>query len=1176
MITRFNKRLVQLLNPSSAAKLNISSVPAVPNALVGFHEYVISCLAQPNKKHEPFRKARYSSIASQSTKYQNAANVNRVVVVGSGGLSIGQAGEFDYSGSQAIKALKEEFVETILVNPNIATVQTGRDLADVVYFLPIRPEYIEYVIEKEKPDGVLLTFGGQSALNCGIALYEQKVFEKHNVKVLGTPIRTLQITEDRDLFAKALKEIDIPVATSTAVNTVDDALEAAEKIGYPVIIRSAFALGGLGSGFASNSGELRNLAAKSLSLSPQILVERSMKGWKEVEYEVVRDADNNCITVCNMENFDPLGTHTGDSIVVAPSQTLTDEEYHMLRSAAIKIICHLGVVGECNVQYALNPYSLEYAVIEVNARLSRSSALASKATGYPLAFVAAKIALGNSLPDLRNAVTKNTTANFEPSLDYVVTKIPRWDLSKFQHVGRNVGPSMKSVGEVMAIGRTWEESLQKAVRMVDPKFDGFQAIEFDNLDEMLSQPTDQRLYAVGHALFNKGYSVDQIHDLTKIDKWFLHKLENIVEIQKEIETVQSKDVADVPKALMEKAKRAGFSDKQIGKTNGWSEMEVRDARKKHGIIPFVKRIDTLAAEFPADTNYLYTTYNASTHDVEFNDRGIMVLGSGVYRIGSSVEFDWCGVSCIRSLRKLGHRTIMLNYNPETVSTDFDECDRLYFEELSLERTLDIYELENASGCIVSVGGQLPQNIALKLFDSGVNVLGTSPVDVDRAENRQKFSQVLDEIGLDQPEWAELRTADEALEFAQRVSYPVLVRPSYVLSGAAMNVAHSAEDLKQYLALAADVSPEHPIVITKFIQGAQEIDVDAVASEGELLVYAVSQHVENAGVHSGDATLVLPPVYESEQSWSKGQLGLRGLTPKIVDEAKVIAEKVAKAFKITGPYNMQLILSRSLDNSDDFTLKVIECNLRASRSFPFVSKVLDINFIDVAAHALVKAPELKSVLPKEDLMKVQRNFKAVKCPVFSWTRLAGADPILGVEMASTGEIACFGKDLHEAYITSLLSNHNNFKKLPLTPGSTVLLSLDSLTDPKEAAYVADKLQSLGYTIKVDDEFSKKTLASLGVQSTLLTTEPLGDFLANTRRANQVFQELGIEAMFSFCQTRPRENTDLKYLIRSSSVSMGLGYLNDSKNALLFVDALEQYLNGNKLKSDAVKSNSEWFQ
>ncbi|KAL2913075.1 carbamoyl-phosphate synthase (glutamine-hydrolyzing) cpa2 [Polyrhizophydium stewartii] len=1113
----------------------------------------------------------------------------------------------DYISDQAIKALKEEGVHVILINPNIATIQTGRDLADTVYFVPVRPEYIEYVIEKEKPDGILLTFGGQSALNCGIALEHAGVLKKHNVKVLGTPIRTLEVSEDRDLFAKALQEIDIPIAPSVAVNTVDEALAAAAEIKYPVIVRSAFALGGLGSGFADNPEELRQLATKSLSLSPQILVERSMKGWKEVEYEVVRDAENNCITVCNMENFDPLGVHTGDSIVVAPSQTLSDEEFHMLRTAAIKIIRHLGVVGECNVQYALNPYSLEYAVIEVNARLSRSSALASKATGYPLAFVAAKIALGATLPELRNAVTKTTTANFEPSLDYVVTKIPRWDLSKFQHVARDIGSSMKSVGEVMAIGRTWEESLQKAVRMVDPRFEGFQSLPFDDVDAVLAKPTDQRLFAVGHAMLDKGYSVDKIHEITKIDKWFLYKLENIAKIRAELaetatatapgphtaDAVAAADApaaaaAAIPKDMLQRAKKAGFADAQIARLTASTELAVRSARKSHGIVPLVKRIDTLAAEFPAATNYLYTTYNATTNDVTFDDKGIMVLGSGVYRIGSSVEFDWCGVSCIRSLRSRGHKTVMVNYNPETVSTDFDECDRLYFEELSLERVMDIYELENASGCIVSVGGQLPQNIALKLWNQGVNVLGTSPVDVDSAEDRYKFSRILDEIGVDQPEWRELSSVAEALAFAERVSYPVLVRPSYVLSGAAMNVAHNAADLQQYLGLATTLSPEHPVVITKFIQGAQEIDVDAVASNGELLVHAVSQHIENAGVHSGDATLVLPPIYEHEQAHAgkDSAIGVRGLTPAIVADTKAIAAKVAKAFKITGPFNMQIILSRAGEGAGaGHTLKVIECNLRASRSFPFVSKVFDTNFIDVATRALVKDPTVVAEFAGKDLMAVPRSYKAVKAPVFSWTRLAGADPMLGVEMASTGEVACFGRDLEEAYLISLFSNHNNFKELPLPAGSTVLLSTDSLVSAAEAGYVCTRLQAMGHRVIADDAATAARLpvpvatladsanALLGAGSAL-TDAAIPALLGDRRQSKGVLDGLGVRVVMSFCGSRPRSPTDGKYLVRRTAVDLGLGLVNEIKGGVVLVDALAGYAAGTRAKREAVRSWAEW--
>ncbi|KAJ3130486.1 carbamoyl-phosphate synthase (glutamine-hydrolyzing) cpa2 [Nowakowskiella sp. JEL0407] len=1155
----------------------------------------------------------------------------KVVVVGSGGLSIGQAGEFDYSGSQAIKALKEEGVHTILVNPNIATIQTGKDLADTVYFLPINPEYIEYVIQRERPDGILLTFGGQSALNCGVALDKLGVLEKYNVRVLGTPIRTLELSEDRDLFANALKDIGIPVAESTAVESVDDALAAAARIGYPVIVRSAYTLGGLGSGFAADAEELRQLSTKSLSLAPQILVERSMKGWKEVEYEVVRDAENNCITVCNMENFDPLGIHTGDSIVVAPSQTLSDKEYHLLRTAAIKIIRHLGVVGECNVQYALNPKSLEYCVIEVNARLSRSSALASKATGYPLAFVAAKIGLGASLPDLKNSVTKTTTANFEPSLDYIVTKIPRWDLSKFQHVARDIGSSMKSVGEVMAIGRTFEESLQKAIRQVDPTFDGFQSLPFPNIDEALQVPTDRRLFAVGNAMIDKGYTVDQIHDLTKIDKWFLYKLENIVNVRKSLQqhkgptpvpettepgaafnvppthtTKYALETSDIPQDLLVAAKKHGFSDKQIAQLTGSTELSIRALRQSHGIVPFVKRIDTLAAEFPAKTNYLYTTYNASTDDVKFDDHGVMVLGSGVYRIGSSVEFDWCGVSATRTLRQLGHSTVMVNYNPETVSTDFDECDRLYFEELSFERVLDIYEKEAASGVVVSVGGQLPQNIALPLWNKGVKVLGTTPVDLDKAEDRQKFSMALDAIGVDQPKWKELSSVDDALNFADAVSYPVLVRPSYVLSGAAMNVAYTPEDLTRMLTMASNVSPDHPVVITKFIDGAQELDVDAVAQNGELKVYAVSQHIENAGVHSGDATLVLPPTYENPHEplrvpvtpqSSETLVTMHKLTPEIVADCKVIAEKVAKEFRITGPFNMQIILQRdppteatlseqSKKPERTHSLKVIECNLRASRSFPFVSKVFDVNFIDLATRALVNHPSLPSVVPKQDLMKIPRPYQAVKVPVFSWTRLAGADPMLGVEMASTGEVACFGRDVHEAFFVSLFSNHNNFKHLPVPLGTGVLLSRDHLTDAKEFVYVASKLERMGYELYADTVESSALLAKHGVSSTpLQNIIPASDsklsehdrivkWLADRKAAKSVFENHQLKLVLSFAKERPRTTDNIPYLVRRAAVDLGLGMLNEPKGAIAYAEAVEKYVNGLMSKREGSKAWEEW--
>ncbi|KAG1746493.1 hypothetical protein EDB19DRAFT_2023429 [Suillus lakei] len=1026
-------------------------------------------------------------------------DVKKVVIVGSGGLSIGQAGEFDYSGSQALKALREEGVDAVLINPNIATWQTSHELASEVYFLPITADYVAYVLEKERPDGILLTFGGQSALNVGIELDKMGLLERLNIKVLGTPIRTLEVSEDRELFVQALKEIDIPVAQSTAVSTVNAALDAAEEIGYPVILRSAFTLGGLGSGFANNPDELRDLSAKSLSLSPQVLIERSMKGWKELEYEVVRDGADNTIICCNMENFDPLGTHTGDSIVVAPSQTLPDDEYHMLRSAAIKVIRHLGVVGECNIQYALNPMSKEYCVIEVNARLSRSSALASKATGYPLAYTAAKIALGHTLPELPNAVTKTTTACFEPSLDYIVTKIPKWDLAKFSsQVNREVGSSMKSVGEVMAIGRTFEESLQKAIRQVDPRWKGFEAyVQPEDLDRALSRPTDMRLFAIAYAMYNKNYSVDQLHDLTKIDKWYLYKIDNIVQTSRAIKTVGS--VEEMDHELMKQAKRMGFSDGQIADLVSSTEDAIRAHRKSLGITPFVKRIDTLAAEYPAHTNYLYTTYNASEHDVEFDEHGTMVLGSGVYRIGSSVEFDWCAVTCARKLRGMGKRTIMINYNPETVSTDFDEADRLYFEELGYERVMDIYELEQSQGVIVSVGGQLPQNIALRLKQDGVKVLGTDPEKIDTAEDRHKFSSVLDSIGVDQPEWCEVTNLEAAKAFAQKVGYPVLIRPSYVLSGAAMNVVFEESSLEYNLSAAASVSPLHPVVITKFIDNAQEIDVDAVAHKGKLLVHAVSEHVENAGVHSGDATLVLPPF---------------SLTETDMARLKTIAEKVAAAFEISGPYNMQVIKKPADGPNDEPQLKVIECNLRASRSFPFVSKVLGHNFIETAAAAIMDHDVPEPV----DLMKQKRDYTSIKVAQFSWTRLGGADPFLGVEMASTGEVASFGTDIHEAYWASLLST-TGFKVPRLNSG--VLIGGD-ITKP-EMATVAKELLHLGF---------KLYCSSPEVETASSSPRP------TSAKLREVFDEYEIQCVINLAKARGTGFTDEDYVARRNAVDFGL--------------------------------------
>ncbi|EXJ86949.1 carbamoyl-phosphate synthase arginine-specific large chain [Capronia epimyces CBS 606.96] len=1057
---------------------------------------------------------------------KNLVDVKKVLVIGSGGLSIGQAGEFDYSGSQALKALKEAGVTSVLINPNIATIQTDHKLADEVYYLPVTPEYVTYVIEREKPDGILLTFGGQTGLNLGVKMNRMGIFDRYGVKVLGTSIKTLETSEDRDLFAKALHEINIPIAHSIAVSTVDEALEAAEQVGYPIIVRSAYALGGLGSGFAANREELNNLASRSLSLSPQILVEKSLKGWKEVEYEVVRDAEDNCITVCNMENFDPLGIHTGDSIVVAPSQTLSDEEYHMLRTAAIKIVRHLGVVGECNVQYALQPDGLDYRVIEVNARLSRSSALASKATGYPLAYTAAKIGLGHTLPELPNAVTKTTTANFEPSLDYIVVKIPRWDLSKFQHVDRHIGSAMKSVGEVMAIGRTFEESFQKAIRQVDPRYVGFQGDKFEDLDDTLRNPTDRRWLAVGQALIHENYSVEKIHELTKIDKWFLYKLQNLKDTMTEIQEIGS--VSGIKHELLLKAKKQGFSDKQIAMYTNSTENEVRARRQKFGIRPWVKKIDTLAAEFPADTNYLYTTYNASSHDVTFEDHGTIILGSGVYRIGSSVEFDWCAVNATLTLRNMNQKTVMINYNPETYSTDFDTADKLYFEELSYERVMDIYELEGASGVVVSVGGQLPQNIALRLQEEGgAKVLGTNPEDIDKAEDRHKFSQILDSIGVDQPAWKELTSVAEAEAFADSVGYPVLVRPSYVLSGAAMSVISTHDELKDKLEHASSVSPDHPVVITKFIEGAEEIDVDAVASQGELILHAVSEHVEPAGVHSGDATLVLPPV---------------NLEESVMARIKEIAQKVAKAWNITGPFNMQII--KADVPGEKSALKVIECNLRASRSFPFVSKVLGTNFIDTATKALVG----KDVPQPQDLMAQKRDYLATKVPQFSWTRLAGADPFLGVEMSSTGEIACFGKDIVEAYWASLQATMNF--RVP-EPGEGILLG--GSTELPELPQIVGYLQPLGYKLYAASEDVKRHLEKSGA-----SIEVIEFPTTDKNELRKVFEKYDIKGVFNVAKGRGKTLLDEDYVMRRNAVDFGVPLFMEAKTALLFAQCMNAKL------------------
>ncbi|GMM47057.1 bifunctional carbamoylphosphate synthetase/aspartate transcarbamylase [Pichia kluyveri] len=952
----------------------------------------------------------------------------KVLVLGSGGLSIGQAGEFDYSGSQAIKALKEEGIYTILVNPNIATIQTSKGLADKVYFLPVTPEFVRKVIKHERPDAIYCTFGGQTALNVGIKLKDE--FESLGVTVLGTQIETVITTEDRELFARAMEEIGEKCAKSETASNIPEALEAVKEIGFPVIVRAAYALGGLGSGFADNEEELIELCNKAFAASPQVLIERSMKGWKEVEYEVVRDAFDNCITVCNMENFDPLGIHTGDSIVVAPSQTLSDEDYNMLRTTAVNVIRHLGVVGECNIQYALNPFSKEYCIIEVNARLSRSSALASKATGYPLAYTAAKLGLNIPLNEIKNSVTKVTCACFEPSLDYCVVKIPRWDLKKFTRVSNLLSSSMKSVGEVMSIGRTFEEAIQKAIRSTDYQNLGFnstEALMSIDIDAELQTPSDQRLFAIANAM-STGYDVERIYKLTNIDRWFLTKLYGLIKFGEHIGSFGS--IEKLPVKVLKEAKQLGFEDRQIAKFLNSNEVAVRRTRKDAGIIPVVKQIDTVAAEFPAFTNYLYITYNGQDSDVKFDDKGVMVLGSGVYRIGSSVEFDWCAVTAIRTLRQQGFKTIMVNYNPETVSTDYDEADRLYFETINLERVLDIYEIENSAGVIVSMGGQTSNNIALQLQRQNLKVLGTSPAMIDSAENRYKFSRMLDNIGVDQPAWKELTSIEEAEAFAEKVSYPVLVRPSYVLSGAAMNTVYSKDDLASYLSQAVEVSPDYPVVITKYIENAKEIEMDAVAKDGKLIMHVVAEHVENAGVHSGDATLIVPP---------------QDLAKETVDRIVEATAKIGKALDVTGPFNIQFIAKNN-------EIKVIECNVRASRSFPFNSKVVGTNMIEMATKAIMDLP----VTPYPT-QKLPDDYCAIKVPQFSFSRLSGADPVLGVEMASTGEVACFGHNKYEAYLKSLISTGFQL------PKKNILLSVGSYKEKQELLPSIRKLAQLGYSL-----------------------------------------------------------------------------------------------------------------
>jgi len=1066
----------------------------------------------------------------------NAFRPKKVLVLGSGGLSIGQAGEFDYSGSQAIKALKEERIHTVLVNPNIATVQTTKGLADKVYFLPVTVEYVTQVIEAERPDGILLSFGGQTALNCGLLLKEQGILEKYNVSVLGTPVQSIEWTEDRKMFSDKMEEIEEHVAPSYVAYTVEEAIEAANKLGYPILLRAAFALGGLGSGFASNDKELVKLAATSFAHSKQVLIDKSLKGWKEIEYEVVRDAYDNCITVCNMENFDPLGIHTGESIVVAPSQTLTNEEYNLLRKVAIKVIRHLGVIGECNIQYALNPLSKEYFIIEVNARLSRSSALASKATGYPLAYVAAKLALGIPLPKLKNSVTNSTTACFEPSLDYCVVKMPRWDLKKFQRVCNKIGSSMKSVGEVMAIGRSFEEAIQKALRMVDDTNLGFDTHNYTFDEVELQEPSDTRIFHLAIAL-RQGYNVEILHKLTNIDPWFLHKLENIIRFALMLEEKYKDGLnGNISPDILLQGKKLGFSDKQIAKHSESTELAIRNIRLEANIKPCVKQIDTVAAEFPAEANYLYLTYHGTEDDVTFesNKEGVMVIGSGVYRIGSSVEFDSCAVGCIRELKRLGKKTVMVNFNPETVSTDYDECDRLYFDEISLETVMDIYSKEDPEGIILSMGGQVANNIAMGLHRQEVRILGTSPEMIDNAENRFKFSRMLDGIGILQPIWRELTTMKEAFTFCSAVGYPVLIRPSYVLSGAAMNVAYGENDLEAYLSTAVDLSKDHPVVISKFISNAKEIDVDAVAADGKVLSVAVSEHVENAGVHSGDATMICPP---------------QDLNDETLSRIKAICLSVGSALNVSGPFNMQLI-------AKDNDLKVIECNLRVSRTFPFISKTLDHDFVAMATKVILG-------LPVEPAMGIMGKCKKIGCkvPQFSFARLQGADFQLGVEMASTGEVACFGENKYEAYLKAMIST--GFK----IPSKSILLTVGSYKAKNEMLGSVRLLEQMGYEL----------YASMGT----------GDFYQEHGIKIQIidwpFEENGIEGQeqsiqeylaankFDLVINIPMRQTTSKkksyfithgYRTRRLAIDHSVSLITDIKCAKLFCEAI--YRTGGKIK------------
>ncbi len=1052
-------------------------------------------------------------------------DIKKVLVLGSGALKIGEAGEFDYSGSQALKALREEGIETVLINPNIATVQTSEGVADHIYFLPVTPFFVERVIAKERPDGIMLAFGGQTALNCGVELYHNGVFEKYGVKVLGTPVQSIIDTEDREIFVEKLSEINVKTIASEACENTEQALEAASKLGYPVILRAAYALGGLGSGFCDTPGELIKLAEKAFSFSPQVLVEKSLKGWKEIEYEVVRDRFDNCITVCNMENFDPLGIHTGESIVVAPSQTLSNSEYHKLRELSIRIARHIGIVGECNVQFALCPDSEDYRVIEVNARLSRSSALASKATGYPLAFVAAKLALGYGLFDIRNSVTKDTTAFFEPALDYVVCKIPRWDLGKFRRVNRELESSMKSVGEVMAIGRTFEEAIQKGLRMIGQGMHGFvdnKELVLDDVDTALKAPTDKRIFVIEKA-FDRGYTIDRIHELTRIDKWFLHKLKNIHDTDRRLHSLKGLDAID--RDLMLRAKRQGFSDFQIARAVGMEKdcdieqaiLMVRDRRKELGVVPAVKQIDTLAGEFPAQTNYLYLTYNGDAHDIDYENDGksVVVLGSGAYRIGSSVEFDWCGVQALNTIRKEGWRSVMINYNPETVSTDYDICDRLYFDELTFERVLDILDLETPHGVVVSTGGQIPNNLAMRLDHVGINLLGTSAQSIDNAEDREKFSAMLGRIGVDQPEWSALTSMEDINKFVEKVGFPVLVRPSYVLSGAAMNVCTGPDQLERFLTEAANVSKRHPVVVSQFLENAKEVEMDAVACNGEIIAYAISEHVEYAGVHSGDATIQFPP---------------QKLYVETARRIKKISKKIAEQLNISGPFNIQF-LAREND------IKVIECNLRASRSFPFVSKVLKINLIELATRIMLGLP-----VERPDKSVFDLDYVGVKASQFSFNRLQKADPKLGVDMVSTGEVGCIGDDARKALLTSMLSVGLRI------PGKNILLSTGNGKQKGDMLKAAQMLAKNGYNLYATPGTSRH-LSENGIPNTMVFwPDSLGQ-----PQALDLLHNHEIDLVINLPANHSDSQVTNGYKVRRTAIDLNIPLITNARLASAFIYA-----------------------